>query len=45
MELPRYLEAFDAVVLGDGGMQYVSQLIEHVLGGGGQGPTRAQGGR
>jgi len=31
-ELPRFLEAYDVVVLGDGGMQYANHLIEQVVG-------------
>lgn len=40
MDLPRFLESADAVVLGDGGMQYVSQLVEHILGEGTGGQAR-----
>jgi hypothetical protein len=31
-ELPKFLEAYDVVVLGDGGMQYANHLIEQVVG-------------
>ncbi|GAB5029612.1 5-nucleotidase [Nannochloropsis oceanica] len=32
VELPKFLEAYDVVVLGDGGMQYANHLIEQVVG-------------
>ena len=30
--LPKFLEAYDCVILGDGGLQYVNHVIEQVLG-------------
>jgi hypothetical protein len=31
-QLPLFLEAYDVVIMGDGGMQYANHLIEQVLG-------------
>ncbi len=31
-QLPKFLESYDAVVLGDGGLQYARHLIEQVVG-------------
>lgn len=31
--LPAFLQSFDVVILGDGGMQYVNQLLEQIIGG------------
>ena len=31
-ELPKFLEGYDAVVLGDGGLQYFNHLVEQIVG-------------
>lgn len=33
-KLPQFLEAYDAVILGDGGLQYAAHVVEQIIGGG-----------
>ena len=29
--LPKFIEKYDAIILGDGGLQYINQLIEQII--------------